>query len=300
VTALELRRVAGQKLGALDLVLSPGVTTVVAGSDEGGGELVAIAAGLSRPRKGWVRLAGGDPFRHPEQRRRSALLLDPEIPLEGRTLEQSISQALVLRGSRESAREVLASAGIGAWAERQPGSLSPTETRSVALALALSSDGPVLAALAEPFSAGLDRATIVSKLAGWSRAGTIVLCVTASRRDAADLGGRVLELARVRKRSTITEVTGDYREGPLELVVRASPAQALAAALTPEDAVFTVVYDETRAPEEIIVRGPDVERSSLAVLRAARESGARIERLESRPVGSAAPRPAGPPGGATP
>jgi hypothetical protein len=159
----------------------------------------------------------------------------------------------------------------------------------VAAALALSVDNPLLLALVEPLAAGLDRRRVSKKLSRAADAGAVVLCVVTSLRDAQDLGGRIFELSRGRKASLVDR----SRPGPsagLELVIRATPAGPLASALASDEAVFTVVYDEGRTPSEVVVRGPDLERASLAVLRAAASSGVLVSTLESRAIGSAAPR----------
>jgi ABC-type thiamine transport system ATPase subunit len=291
LSRLELWRVAGRDLLPLDLVLDPGVTTLVVTSDAGGGELVAIASGAERPRRGTVRLHGKDPYCTPDQRRRIALLRDTEEALSGQTLEAAVSTILSIRGSVQSARAVLGENGLSAWATRCPATLSPAEHRCVAACLALAVENPLLCALVEPLAAGLDRRRVLKKLTRAAEAGAIVLCVVASMRDAADVGGRVLELTRERKKSSLQDRGAVGATSGLELVVRASPAAPLASALGTDESVFTVVYDQSRAPDEIVVRGPDLERSSLAVLRAAAASGVCVTTLEHRAIGSAAPRP---------
>ncbi|HEX7672407.1 MAG TPA: hypothetical protein VF395_22590, partial [Polyangiaceae bacterium] len=79
MTPLTLSGVTGRKLRRVDLSFVPGVVhAVVGGPDEEGAELVAICAGIVRPKRGTVLLNGNQPFRSPETRRRIGALLEVE------------------------------------------------------------------------------------------------------------------------------------------------------------------------------------------------------------------------------
>lgn len=194
MTRLELTRVSGRKLRRVDLSLDPGLHALLGGPEDEAAELVAICAGIVRPKKGTVRLNGQRPFQSPDTRRAIGALLDVEEPFEGSTVEASVSRALAVHRCRESARDVLAPLGLESFLCRPPASLSALEVRSVALSIALGLEAPLLLVLHEPFAAGLVRRDVEARLADHAARGTIVLSIMASVREAAEAGARPVGL----------------------------------------------------------------------------------------------------------
>lgn len=287
-----LTGVAGRHVASLDFTIEPGVTALIPDASSAAAELVEMVAGVARPRRGTVRIDGADPFRRPDIRARVASLFALERPLEGRTVELAVARVIALRGGRRSARELLDGSGLRGWAERRPSGLSGDENRTLSLALALELERPLVVAAVEPFGAGLERGRVADWLAERGREGACVLCVTASPRDAADLGGRCVALesgGRIREISPLPPVSASGVA--LELVIRVDDPRKLAALLGAEPLVQSVVWDAERAPGELVVRGPDVEQVSLVVMRAAQTSGVVIISLFGRvPAFALSPR----------
>lgn len=188
MTRLELRGLSGRRLRRLDLSLSAGVHALVGGPDEEAAEVVALCAGIVRPKRGTVRLDGAQPFLSPETRGRIGALLRVEEPLEGGSVEASVARALHLHRSVTAPRDALTSFGLESLLGRSPADLSPREVRSVALALALSLQAPLLLVLHEPFAAGLSRGDVEARLLEHAEGGTVVLSILASAREAAESG----------------------------------------------------------------------------------------------------------------
>jgi ABC-type multidrug transport system ATPase subunit len=290
VTRVVLASVAGRWNPPLTWELPEGVVALV--DDMGAfSELASFVSGVARPRKGAVRIDGVDPHRSPETRRRIGSLLEVEEPLEGATVGEALDAVLALRGSGRSAWDVLEEHRLGPWLLRQPGGLSAQDRRRLALAVALASDEPRVVVLVEPLSVTPSRSVLADALAERARRGAAVLCITANVRDATDLGGRVFGL-RPGGSAPVEEPWASVGRagGAIDLVVHAADPGALAAALSTEPAVASVVSTGVRSPTEVVVRGPDVELASLAVMRAAAASGVRISSLSQRVAEPAAAR----------
>jgi len=197
MTRLELVRVSGRTLRRVDLLLEGGLHALLGAPEDEASEFVAICAGLIRPRRGVVRLDAERPFANPEVRRKIGALLEVEDPLEGPTVEAAVALSLVLQGVSQSARDLLSPLGLEPLLKRRPASLSASETRKIALSVALGLSAPALLILHEPLAAGLERQRVVSRLTERAAQGAVVLSVMASRRDAAELGARTVEFARL-------------------------------------------------------------------------------------------------------
>lgn len=195
MTRLELRRVAGKHLRRIDLSLDSGIHALVEAPGNEAAELVSICSGLVRPKKGSVHLNAERPFQSPRARRKIGALFRVEEPLEGPTVDVSVSRALLLHGHHGRARDLFAPFGLESLLLRSPGSLSPLETRTVALALALGVTAPDLLVLYEPFSAGLGRREVDARLTDRAAEGTVVLIVLASLRDAVELRANPIRLS---------------------------------------------------------------------------------------------------------
>lgn len=195
MTGLTLSGVTGRKLRRVEMSFVPGtIHALVGGPDVEAAELVAICAGVARPKRGVARLNGNRPFQSPETRRQIGALLQVEECPEGSTVETSVARALGIHHDVGGARAALSSFGIESLLSRTPGSLSPHETRSLALALALALEAPALLVLYEPFAAGLARADVRDRLALRAAGGAVVLSVMASSREAAESGAKLVSL----------------------------------------------------------------------------------------------------------
>ena len=282
MSRVELSAIGGATLLRADLGLDAGLHTVVLLTPEGGDELVRIVSGNLQATRGVVLVQGANPYTSPEVRRQIGSLFAVEDVSELRTVERALAQALLMQGSSKSPASVLEPFGLSGMARRSPSSLSQAETRGVALALALAVDGGVLA-LFEPLATSIGRARVVAAISAAAQ-GSCVLVVTASARDAADLGGKTypLRFGRVGGETPLLSLRGSDASA-LEMVVRTNDPRRLVSSLALDPALFAVESNLGVAPGEIIVSGADPDAVALAVLRSAQRSGADILALFQRP-----------------
>jgi ABC-type multidrug transport system ATPase subunit len=275
-------RVSAPPLVGVSFELGPGTHVLLGTPEDGTHAAIAVAAGAVAPRAGRVSLGGADPRRSPAARRRIGSLLElEELPPAARVVD-AVRAALALHGSAGDPAAALASVGLEAWAARATRKLSPRERRSVALAIALGVDGPLLLALSEPLAdvPGIDRRAARDAIATRSRQ-AVVLCATASVRDALELGGTTLVLHRGRIVRTLAGATSPdlAPRQTAELVLSTDDARALAGALAEVPSVSSACWNDREAPGQLTVRGDDLERLALGVVRAARDAGIRIHAL---------------------
>lgn len=272
----------GREIIWADLQLDSGVHTVITVTPEGGNELVEIASGLTAPRRGTVLIDGSKPYSRPEVRRRIGSLLSVETIAEVRTVEAWVARALMLKRSSVVPSTALESIGLGALSKRTPSSLSPGEARGVALAVALAAEAGVIL-LFEPLATPAGRARVVSSIEEAAAKGAAVVCVTASVRDAADIGGTSypLRFGRIGGDTSVRPL-GSPTESAIEVIVRTDDPRRLSSALSLDPAFSHLSCDVGTAPGEVVVRGDDSDRVALGVLRGAKQSGAKILALWQR------------------
>lgn len=262
---------------SLSLDWDAGMHAVVGGPPDGAPELLAMLAGLDRPRAGRVRVLDGDPR---DARVRRAIALVPSAPSlpERMTVRETLDFAAAVRGDTAAtpAAERLAVLGVESLASRRALGLSLEEARAVALAEALTSPSVRVLLVEEPRVAMDPRAAVLlpERLRARAAAGCAVVLATASMRDAATLGDDHLFLTAVRPPAMAR----------LRVVTR-EPA-ALLAAIAREPAVEGVSRQE--APRTgagaaaanglgvVVARGPDASALARAVGRAVVASGADV------------------------
>jgi ABC-type thiamine transport system ATPase subunit len=286
VKRIVLSELGGRELIRADLELDSGVHSVVTVTPEGGNELVEMASGLRAPRRGTVLVDGKNPFTRPEVRRRIGSLFAVETLSEVRTVEAWIARALLLKQSSVVPSAALEAIGVGALAKRTPGALSPSEARGVALAVALATEAGVIL-LFEPLATPAGRARVVAFIAEAAEKGATVVCITASARDAGDIGGSCFPLRFGRLGGdTPARALAMSAEATVEMIVRTDDPRRLCSALS-LDSVFCHVRSDLVAPGEVVVRGHDADRVALGILRGARQSGAKVlalwQRASARP-----------------
>jgi ABC-2 type transport system ATP-binding protein len=259
---------------SLSLDWDAGMHAVVGGPPDGAPELLAMLAGLDRPRAGRVRVLDGDP-RDAHVRRAIALVpATPALP-ERMTVREALELAAAIRGGATPApaTERLATLGVEALAGRRVLGLSLEEARAVALTEALTAPGVRVILVEEPRVAIDPRSAVLlpERLRARAAAGCVVVMTTASMRDAATLGDDHLFL-------TATRPPAMAR---VRIVTR-EPA-ALVSAIAREPAVQGVSRQDAPrsgteaapvgAPGVVVARGPDASALALAVGRAVVASG---------------------------
>jgi ABC-type thiamine transport system ATPase subunit len=282
VKRLVFAEVGGREIIWADLQLDSGVHNIVTLTPEGGSELVEIGSGLSAPKRGTVLIDGKNPHSRPEIRRRIGSLFSVEAVSEVRTVEAWVARALLLKQTNAVPAAVLETIGLGALAKRTPGALSPGEARAVALAVALASEAGVIL-LFEPLATPAGRARVVSSIVEAAEKGAAVVCVTASARDAADIGGSSypLRFGRIGGNASVRPLGGPT-ESVVEMIVRTDDPRRLSSALSLDPALSHLSSDVGAAPGEVVVRGNDSDRLALGVLRGAKQSGAKVLALWQR------------------
>jgi ABC-2 type transport system ATP-binding protein len=280
MTSLSCHAVACGALRRADLELGPGMHVVLGRPSDGSDVLVELAAGARRPRSGQVRVGGADPARSPALRRRIGSLLAREDLPPGNRVMDSLGLLVAARGG-PTAAAVLEAFGLAHWALRPTGTLSPDETRSVVLALALTTSDPLALVLFEPLAdlPGVAAEPLLEGLRRAAAAGSCVLGVTSSPQDAAVLGGTLWLLERDGIVPSVASPAGLLPGSNPEWLVRTPDARELAARLLELPEVTEIGFDALRSPGELRVRCLDPERASLVILGAARDAALRVEAL---------------------
>ena len=187
---------------SLELAIPAGeLVTLIGPSGCGKSTTLRLAAGLERPDKGSIRVAGdvvadGRRFVDPERRRVGLVFQDyalfPHMTVAG-NVEFGLDR--LSRGERRArAGEVLDLVRLGHLADRYPHELSGGEQQRVALARALA-PRPAVVLLDEPFS-GLDESLRAQvrrdTVATLREAGTTGVLVTHDQTEALSVGTRVI------------------------------------------------------------------------------------------------------------
>jgi ABC-type thiamine transport system ATPase subunit len=282
VKRIVLAELGGREIIRADLELDAGVHTVVVMTPEGGNELVELASGLRAPRRGTVLVDGKNPYTRPEVRGKIGSLFAVENVSEVATVAAWVARALLLKQSTAVPSTVLEAVGLSALAKRTPGSLSIGEARGVALAVALATEGGAIL-LFEPLATAAGRARVVASVANVAEKGAAVVCVTASARDAGDIGGNCFPLRFGRLGGdTSVRALAASAESVVEMVVRTDDPRRLCSALSMDPVFSHVRSDFVATPGEVVVRGDDSDRVALGILRGARQSGAKVLALWQR------------------
>jgi molybdate transport system ATP-binding protein len=183
---------------SLSLTLPPGMTVMVGPSGAGKSTCLLALAGLIRPDRGEIVLAGRTLFdartNVPPWQRRVALVFQNLALFPHMTALENVRFGI--REAKTSAHEWLARMRVAHVADRKPSTLSGGEAQRVALARALASS-PALLLLDEPFSA-LDlplRAELAAEVgAVVAQLAIPAILVTHHREDAETLGDRIVRL----------------------------------------------------------------------------------------------------------
>jgi ABC-type thiamine transport system ATPase subunit len=279
VTVLELSKLRSGPVLMADARLGSGLTVVTGEARTALSRLVELVAGVERPAHGQVRLDGDDPYGSPALRRSTAALLGTErLPLAP-TVFTAVGRVLAARGDDQRGGAVLDQAGLGAWSSRKPRDLDPTETRAVALALALSHPRARLLALLEPFRVGSSVSTdfVRDAIKRHAGRGAAVLVAVADAEPLRTVSSQRLEL-RGGFLGPARPGLGAF-QGAVALETRTAAPQRLIRALADEPAAAGVRWDERSAPGVVVVLGTELEALATAVSHAATTAGVAIDAM---------------------
>ncbi len=285
-------------LARISHVWAAGSHAVVGSRSDGGPLLLALIAGLARPRSGRVRVLDAAPIEAAVRRQIALVSLDPALPEAMRVHEALALAAAVRKETGRDAADRLAVLGVEMLAERRVQSLSRGEARAVALAEALTSASVRVLLVEEPLVAMDPRAQgrVPEALRARGRDGCAVVVTTASMRDAGELADDWLALragAIVGQAACVDTLTEAAPDGAsLRVVLRhAREVPALVAALAREGDVDTIERDQG----SVRLHGRDATALARAIGRAALEADTDIAelRLDTAPAGRATGDPTG-------
>lgn len=298
VTARDMagpRRRARGTLNAVSFSLRTGVFAFVGSPEDGTFALVDVLTGAHAPSRGRVLVTGVSPEGSARLRARIGFLSPEPVLPAARTVSEVVDSALQARGQTPNRHlEVLEPLGLAYLAQRNPRSLSFTETRAVELALALSTPSPVLVVLHEPLAdvainlLGLVRERI-RRLAA---SGACVVITTSSPADARALADDVFVLHRGAIASE-TAATGALPGSisplliawvrPMEHTEDLAPIRLLARLLAARPEISSVAWSDqptgSSQASELRLSGTDIDACALALADAATEVGAVIEAI---------------------
>jgi ABC-2 type transport system ATP-binding protein len=259
-----------------------GSHAVVGVRGDGGSLLLALLAGLVRPRSGRVLVQGGSPMDATIRRQIAFVPLEPALPEAMRVREALALAAGVRREAEREAAGRLRVLGVETLADRRIGSLSRAEARAVALAEAVTSSTVRVLLIEEPLVAMDPRAggRVPEALRRRGRDGCTVVVTTASMRDAGELADDWVALrggTLVSKGACVDALLETAPEGAnLRVVLRHADAlPALVAALAQESDVTAIERDEGT----VRLQGRDAAALARAAGRAAVEADVDIAEL---------------------
>jgi ABC-type thiamine transport system ATPase subunit len=280
--SVEFRDVSHGCLRGATASFAPGLHVVVGMPSDGTDDIARLVAGVERPQRGSVLVANTEPCRSPTTRRRVGAVFAEERATTHRNIAQWVGEALELRGDLRNAAAFLNEHNLSDCVGAAPRKMPADLLRHVALSLALSLSDPLALALVEPLATGprADRERTRDGLFRLARTGAVVIVLSASLRDASELGGVLTLLDRgrfVRQPAAAlpTELT-PARE--LALRITTPDGRALAQRLSADPAVTGVEWRD--GSDEVRVRGPVGNALALAVLAGANELGATILAIE--------------------
>jgi ABC-2 type transport system ATP-binding protein len=270
-------------LANITLAWGPGIHAVLGGSADGGPLLLSLIAGAAPPRAGRLRVLDGAPTDDAVRAQVAFVPLEPALP-EAMRVAEVLAIAAAIRGEpAQDASERLSALGIETLASRRVGTLSPEETKAVAIAEAATSTRVRVLLIEEPLVRLDPRAAarLPEVVRARSRDGRAVVVATASVRDAAELADDHVFLrggAVVGKVSTLDALVRFSPQG-VRLRILASDARALAAALAREEEVEAV----GRRDASVVVRGRDAVGLARAAGRAIVASGVDVTEMRVEP-----------------
>ncbi len=298
VTARDMagpRRRARGTLNAVSFSLGTGVFAFVGSPEDGTFALIDVMTGARAPSRGQVLVTGVSPERSGRLRARMGFLSPEPVLPAARNVSDVVDSALQARGQTQLLPlDVLEPLGLSYLAQRDPRSLSFTETRAVELALALSTPSPLLVVLHEPL------ADVAINLLGLVRerirllaaSGACVVITTSSPADARALADDVFVLHRGAITSE-TAATGVLPGSvapllvawvrPMEQTEGLAPIRLLARVLAARPEISSVAWNDNPADSsrasELRLSGTDIDACALALADAATEVGAVIDAI---------------------
>jgi ABC-2 type transport system ATP-binding protein len=277
----------GEVLGVnrIDLVLGPGITSLVGPNGSGKTTLMNLLAGLLRPTQGRVTVRGLAPAEHPER-----LFRDLGYCTQFDTFPRGmrgfdfVAGYLRLHGlpravARRLAETAIERVGMTAAAGRRIAAYSKGMKQRIKLAQAIAHD-PAVLVLDEPLN-GLDplaRAEVLALLRSFAAAGRHVIVSSHILHEVDDLSDRVVLVhgGYIVAAGEIEGVRQDLaEERPIQVAIRCDRPAALASRVFSQDHVVEVKIDDDK--KGLLVRTADAGKFYLLLNRLVSEGEVEIE-----------------------
>ena len=244
-----------------------GIHAILGAPRDGGSLLLDLVAGFERPRRGRIRVLGGDPLRAPNRSRIALVPLRPFIP-DALCVGEILRMAAALRGERSNEVDRLRALGIESLELRLARTLTAGESRAVMLAEAIGSSKVRVLLIEEPRIRLDPRAMrrLHPALQAFAADGGTVILATSSARDASELADDVWELRSGQlqgPRSSLPRLDA-AADQPQSLRVLASNPRVLSTELAREASVEGITWDA----KEVRVHGSNARALAEAVGRA--------------------------------
>ncbi len=262
----------------ISCTVSAGITGLLGPNGAGKSTLLQLAAGLTVPSSGSVRVYGSSPADRPDVYRQVALVPERDaLPgmMRARAFVAARAALLGIRDEQVAVDRALALVELDTVANRRIDTFSKGMKQRVKLAAALV-HAPTLVLLDEPFN-GLDprqRLHMMRLLEERAAAGTAVLLSSHILEEIAGVASSILVVLAGR-----LAATGDYRslrrlmtDRPHTVRLRSSADRTLAAALMQDPSVIGVEVDGTG----LTVRATDYTTLSRAVAPIAQRVGCTV------------------------
>jgi len=276
VSVLRLEALTHAELTNVTAAFGPGNHVVVGNEFDGTATLIELAAGLVAPNAGQVLLDQISTWSNALTRQRIGSLRAQETLLPASDVTRAVALALRARNDARSAASVLDAAGLARFAKQRVTTLTPHESRVIALSIALSHPEPALLALHEPLGAvGLiDEQFVLSALNAFAAAGAVVLCTASRLEDAARLGRMASVLERGQWLDTLRALSP---QRAITLRVHTAEPRRLAARLAEVPDISGV---EWAGGQELLVHGRELELVAQSVVSNARAEAITITALK--------------------
>jgi ABC-2 type transport system ATP-binding protein len=271
----------GQKVALSELSCSfgPGVTGLLGPNGAGKTTLMRAMVGLVGVNQGTVRVEGSDPRRDREVHTRVALVPEDEAVPTGLTAREFVAYVADLHGvvDRGAPDAALAEVGMHDAADRRVDSFSKGMRQRTKVAAALVCDPQVLV-LDEPLN-GADPVQRLHLIALFKQLGTQGRTVVVSSHvlnEVERMAERVIVLmhGRLAAAGGQRAIRDAMDDRPRHVLVRASDARLLAAALVALPSVAGVTFDATR--DGLVIQTAQARELATALPRLARDSSIRL------------------------
>jgi hypothetical protein len=280
---LQLRDVHFRQLVGLSHELAAGPHWISCNDAAAATDLIELCGGLAHPRRGQVLLDETPVAVRPAS---DFAILPPTVAFPHLRVDRMMNLALRLKGSTQSAEQLLAAWDLSDLAGRVAGALDTLSSRRIALLLALATPNPKLLALHDVLGLGLSRERLQQRLLAASAAGAVVL-LTADRSELTDAhlppGGLadasvwVLQPGRLVRPERLPD---PHPDGSLcTLYVVCSNARALSEELSRDTRISSLRLDERMHPSRIEVMGSSSNALAKAVADAALQRDIDIRQL---------------------